>query len=66
MTYIKENESNRVENEAKRIRAFTADSSNSLNCSECPFNRDDRSSNLPCGQQNCWVDCAEAQREGGD
>lgn len=65
MAYIVENESRRVGTETEEIRSFMADSSNSMNCSECPFNRDDRSS-LPCGQQNCWVDCASAQRGGGD
>ena len=32
---------------------------NSHNCENCPENNNCSSwgGNLPCGQQNCWVDC---------
>jgi hypothetical protein len=35
---------------------FMYNVSNSHNCSECPENKE-MQSKLPCGQQNCWVDC---------
>ena len=37
-------------------RSWMCDEHNSHNCDECPEN-ENRSSRLPCGQQNCWVDC---------
>jgi hypothetical protein len=38
---------------------FMYDESNIGNCSQCPENRDDDGwqNRLPCGQQNCWVEC---------
>ena len=35
---------------------FMYNPNNSLNCTECPENSG-FSGKLPCGQQNCWVDC---------
>lgn len=43
----------------KKYMEFMYNSENSHNCRECPENREfsDWQGNLPCGQQNCWVDC---------
>ncbi|MBR4590204.1 MAG: hypothetical protein IKO36_06005 [Bacteroidaceae bacterium] len=38
---------------------FMYNPKNSHRCGDCPENRGFSSwgGNLPCGQQNCWVDC---------
>ena len=40
-------------------KEFMFNPENSHNCENCPENREYSSwgGNLPCGQQNCWVDC---------
>lgn len=45
---------------------FMYNPDNRFNCSECPENHnfDDHEGKLPCGQQNCWVDCHCKGREG--
>lgn len=40
----------------KQYCEFMFNTNNSLNCKNCPENKAERSG-LPCGQQNCWVDC---------
>lgn len=40
----------------EEYRHFMYNPGNSGNCAECPENRGSRGG-LPCGQQNCWVDC---------
>ena len=49
---------NGVAKEAAYIE-FMYNPANSRNCANCPENRsfDSWGGNLPCGQQNCWVDC---------
>jgi hypothetical protein len=44
---------------------FMCDPSNSHNCDSCPENRNWSSwgGNLPCGQQNCWVDCHCSEKD---
>lgn len=47
--------------EAQEYRQFIFNPENSMNCDECPANRNADSwpgYTLPCGQQCCWVDCA--------
>ena len=48
-----------MKQERKEYIEFMYNPSNSMNCAECPENRnaDSWGGNLPCGQQNCWVDC---------
>lgn len=43
----------------RAYKEFMYNPDNSMNCRDCPENRDFDSygGNLPCGQQNCWVDC---------
>ena len=38
---------------------FMCDPKNAYNCDKCPENSgfDGWGGKLPCGQQNCWVDC---------
>lgn len=45
--------------EAKEYKGFMFNPENSHSCENCPENegRSDWQGNLPCGQQNCWVDC---------
>lgn len=40
-------------------KEFMYNPSNSHNCDGCPENKnsDNWEGKLPCGQQNCWVDC---------
>ena len=45
-----------TEQEVKAYKDFMYNPENSHNCAECPEN-EDRRNGLPCGQQNCWVDC---------
>ena len=50
----------RIQSEEEReYIKFMCDPSNSHNCDECPenINSDNWEGKLPCGQQNCWVDC---------
>ena len=50
----------RIQSEEEReYIKFMYNSSNSHNCDECPenINSDSWQGKLPCGQQNCWVDC---------
>ena len=35
---------------------FMCNPDNSYNCNECPERESGCSDELPCGQQNCWVD----------
>lgn len=44
---------------------FMYNPENSHCCDGCPENREFSSwgGNLPCGQQNCWVDCHCRQTE---
>lgn len=44
---------------SKAYKEFMFNPENSHNCENCPENREHSSwgGNLPCGQQNCWVDC---------
>ena len=44
-----------TEAERQAYLRFMWDPKNSHNCEECPENSNSRP--LPCGQQNCWVDC---------
>ncbi len=46
-----------VAREIKAYKAFMYNPENSHNCTECPANEDGMYDGLPCGQQNCWVDC---------
>lgn len=50
--YVSKAEYDRVE----AYKAFMYNPDNVRNCLECPENIGN-SSNLPCGQQNCWVSC---------
>ena len=50
----------RIQSEEEReYIKFMYNPSNSHNCYECPenINSDSWQGKLPCGQQNCWVDC---------
>lgn len=38
------------------IREFLADPNNIHNCEQCPYKMKGEQRNLPCGQQNCWVE----------
>lgn len=38
------------------IREFLADPNNIHNCEQCPYKMKSEQRNLPCGQQNCWVE----------
>ena len=41
------------------VNSFLYDPANKGNCENCPYNEwNSNSRGLPCGQQNCWVDCA--------
>ena len=44
---------------AEDYKKFMYNPENSHNCENCPENNNCSSwgGNLPCGQQNCWVDC---------
>lgn len=55
----KEQEMQKREEYIKAYKAFMYNPDNSMNCQECPENHGFSSfgGNLPCGQQNCWVDC---------
>ena len=44
------------EQEIKNYKEFMYNPENSHNCKNCPENQD-FNRGLPCGQQNCWVDC---------
>lgn len=49
-----------TEQERREYIHFMCDPANSHNCAECPDNLHEAQwpeSTLPCGQQNCWVDC---------
>lgn len=48
-----------IEREIQEYKNFMCNPDNSHNCCECPENRDydNWQGKLPCGQQNCWVDC---------
>ena len=51
---------NRIQSEEEReYIKFMYNPKNSHNCDECPenINSDSWQGKLPCGQQNCWVDC---------
>lgn len=51
---------NRIQSEEEReYIKFMYNPKNSYNCDECPenINSDSWQGKLPCGQQNCWVDC---------
>lgn len=51
---------NRIQSEEEReYIKFMCNPKNSHNCDECPENKNSDSwqGKLPCGQQNCWVDC---------
>lgn len=44
------------ENEYRELyRRWMNDPSNAMRCDECPYGKGGFH-NLPCGQQNCWVD----------
>lgn len=43
--------------EIEEYREFMSNPKNSHNCEACPENEHYTSCALPCGQQNCWVDC---------
>lgn len=45
-----------TEKERREYLRWMYDPENSHNCTECPENSGKRRL-LPCGQQNCWVDC---------
>lgn len=47
------------EQERKEYIEFMCNPKNAYNCAECPENMDFDSwgGKLPCGQQNCWVNC---------
>lgn len=45
-----------TDQEVKEYKEFMWNPENSINCKACPENVHSRTS-LPCGQQNCWVDC---------
>ena len=50
----------RIQSEEEReYIKFMYNPKNSHNCYECPenINSDSWKGKLPCGQQNCWVDC---------
>ena len=50
----------RIQSEEEReYIKFMYNPSNSHNCDGCPENKnsDNWEGKLPCGQQNCWVDC---------
>ena len=36
--------------------SFMNDPKNIMNCDSCPENSHRKESNLPCGQQHCWVE----------
>ena len=42
--------------EIEAYKKFMSDPANSHNCGSCPENKG-YNGKLPCGQQNCWVDC---------
>lgn len=44
---------------------FMYDRNNEKSCDNCPENRgfDGWGSNMPCGQQNCWVSCHCAEND---
>ena len=51
---------NRIQSEEEReYIKFMCNPKNSHNCDKCPENKNSDSwqGKLPCGQQNCWVDC---------
>lgn len=42
----------------KEYKEFMEDPNNSHSCNNCPENKGNfHEADLPCGQQNCWVDC---------
>jgi len=43
------------EQEARAYTDWMCDPENEFNCSQCPENRRELFSRLPCGQQHCWV-----------
>jgi len=43
------------EQERDEYLRFVTDPENEFNCSQCPENRRELFSRLPCGQQHCWV-----------
>lgn len=45
-----------LKDRVEAYKAFMYNPDNVRNCLECPENIGN-SSNLPCGQQNCWVSC---------
>lgn len=45
-----------TEKERREYLRWMYNPENSHCCEECPENRGERRL-LPCGQQNCWVDC---------
>lgn len=49
--------------EMRAYTRFMCDPANSHNCAECPENEHRGNDTLPCGQQNCWVDC-HCRKEG--
>lgn len=48
-----------TEKEVNEYLDFMYNPKNSYNCDKCPENSgfDGWEGKLPCGQQNCWVDC---------
>ena len=51
--------------DVEEYKKFMNDPNNSHNCAACPENREfsDWEGKLPCGQQNCWVDCHCRRKE---
>lgn len=44
--------------EEKEYIKFMYNPDNAYNCENCPENRNFKNyRGMPCGQQNCWVDC---------
>lgn len=54
-----------TEKEKSAYISFMCNPKNSHNCIECPENTGNfKDDVLPCGQQNCWVDCHCGSRKG--
>lgn len=56
---MREFEQQRIEwrDEHKDYFEFMENPDNSHKCDKCPENSGFEGQCLPCGQQNCWVDC---------
>jgi hypothetical protein len=46
-----------TEIELNAYKKFMYNPANIYNCTECPENEGRTEECLPCGQQNCWVQC---------